>query len=451
MTRFALIVVCVSLIAGCSDSEPVTSTQTANQQFDAQSPETQARAYGKKLADLRDQARSLESEMNFAAAAEVWQRIQNQVSSDFGGNSWQAINAKIAHKAAQRNDQLKPNYSTELRQIASLQANIKSAFMRDQYSQALDLSGQLLRLQEPLFGEISMDIARLKLQIGTLQNKFSLDEPALQNLHAGVGIFRARGIELHPELEAALASLADIYTRQKKYRPAVANQKAATQLAGHLWGTDNLQYARQANQLGVIFHRAGNHSVAFDILNTAKQIRAEKLGTDSVEYAHSCLNLGIVTLSQQKLDQAQKLLVEARTIFGEKQGVADEYTIRSNAQLATVMMLQNRPDLAEKLLDEVVRAGGSSISTSQLVNYKYKLAIALARQGKYETAEPLLQEILGQQKTVHGSSSTQVASTLKALVKVYEATHQKSKLNSIREQLNQITRVASGDDFQARY
>ena len=150
-----------------------------------------------------------------------------------------------------------------------------------------------MQIEEPLCGDVSMDTARLKLQVGTLENKLGHDDLAIKNLHAGIEIFRGKGIELHPELETALANLGESYSRLKKFGPAVANQKSATQISGHMWGTESLQYANQANRLGVIFHRAGNNSVAVKILETAKQIRKQELGSQSIEFANSCLNLGL--------------------------------------------------------------------------------------------------------------------------------------------------------------
>ena len=456
MQRFVLIISLVWLVTGCNNSQPTPTAKSLdnpkrNLDQEASESDHQAKVYTTRMVELRDQALSYESAMKFEEAADVWRQIEHQVSSDFGENSWQAINAKIAHKNALRHAELMANYSAELNQMAVHQKQIKSAFANKQYAQALEQSQRLLNLQEPLFGDVSTVTARLKLQIGTLQQKLGQYEAALKNLHSGIEILRAKGIELHPELEVALSGLADIYSTQQKFRPAVANQKAATQLSGHMWGTDSLQYANQANQLGVIFHRAGNHDVAVNILNTAKEIRKNKLGAESLEYAHSCLNMGVALIAQQKLEEAQQQLSQARSIFGEKLGMANDYAVRCNAQLSTVTMLQNRPELAETLLQEIVDAGGESIPSSQLADYKFKLAIAQARQGKYKSAEPMLNEVLRRQHQIHGADSAQVSKTLNALAKVYQATHQKSKLDSVRKQLNQINRVASGNDFQPRY
>ena len=445
MRRIALAIICISLVSGCRDPQPVAENSATPHAHE------QAEVYGMKLIQLRDQARGLEAELKFSKAAEVWNEIRGQIRSDFGDNSWQEINARIAHKAAIRNDLLLQEHRQELKKIAAIETQIRTAYERKQIQLALDLSQQLLELQQPLFGDVSMETARLQLQIGTMQHQLGQMKRALKNLHAGIEIFRSKGIELHPELEISLAKLAEIYSRQQKYRPAVANQKAATQISGHIWGTDSLQYASQANQLGVIFHRAGNDSVAFKILNTAKAIREDKQGKNSLDYAHSCLNLGIVSLSQQKLDEAQQYLDDARKLFVAQLGIANEYSIRANAQLATIMMLRNRPDVAEQLLNEVLQNAGGRVSTDRKLEYQYKLAIAMARQGRYARSEPLLQEVLGRQNTLYGATSQQSTSTMKALARLFEATHQKDKLAAIRKQLNQTARVAGGNDFQGRY
>ena len=435
-----------TLIFGCSDSDSKPSAKLSKPEVS-----DKAIAYGKQLAQLRDQARSLEQRLEFAKAAKIWQQVVDQVSAEFGENSWQSINAKVAHKSAARNQHLKADCASELKQIMSLQHKIRETFGRGQDQQALDLSRQLLALQEPLYGDVSMDTARLKLQIGSLAERLGLLDLALKNLHSGIEIFRSKGIELHPELEVSLATLANLYGKQAKYLPAVANQKAAVQIAGHIWGTKSLQYANQANQLGVLFHQAGNEDVAAGILEESKMIREQHLGDRSIEFAQSCLNLGIVRLAQQKLDLADQLLNQSRTLFVEHFGMENEYSIRCCSQLATVMMLSNRPEAAEKLLSDIVEIVGANDKSLELADYQYKLAIALARQAKYKQGEPLFLAALKQQQTMFGAGSDQAKTTMLALAKMYEATHQKQKLTAIRKKLNQTAHLASGNDFQPRY
>ena len=445
MKRITLFVVCAVFVAGCSDSTPVVDKAGREQ------VRQQVQEYGERLLELKNQARTLESQMQFAQAAEVWQQVASQIRNDFGENSWQAINARVAHKLALKKQSLKNEHSNELVEMATLEKEIVAAHRAQNSQKSLQLSQRLLSIIEPLLGDVSMETARLKMQIGAIENQLNLDESAAKNLHAGIEIFRDKGIELHPELETALASLASIYTKREKFGPAVANQKSATQIAGMIWGTDSLQYATQANQLGVIFHRAGNHKVAKDVLNSAKKIREQKLGGRSFEYAQSCLNLGIVALAQHNLNQAEKELTTARQLFVSQKGVENEFSIRCGVQLATALMLQNRPDSAEKILKQVVEATEKSASSKELADYRYKLSIALARQGKYKEAEPMLLQVLSKQISAQGAASQQALSTMKALARLYEATHQKEKLNAVRSQLNQTSRVASGSDFQPQY
>ena len=148
MKKIVLLFACIAIATGCNDSTPVAN-QSDSSSVDEKTLE-QAREYGKRLLDLRDQARHFESEMNFSAAAEVWQQVVKRVSTDFGENSWQAINAKIAHKSAVKKQALKNQYARELAQIAALETGIVNAHQQQQTQRALELSRQLLALQQPL-------------------------------------------------------------------------------------------------------------------------------------------------------------------------------------------------------------------------------------------------------------------------------------------------------------
>ena len=447
------LVIGITLAIGCSNANQHAQSHDQNTESHKSARDRKlekAKHYVQSLAELRNQAVAFESSMNFAGASKTWEKIEQQLVQDFGANSWQAINAKIAVKSSRKRMQLSEEHAAELKEIHSLQEQIKDAFQNQDNPTALVLSQKLLNLQQPLFGDVSMETARLLLQIGTLETRLGRIDPAIRNLHRSVEIFRNKGIELHPELETAMASLAEAYTRKQKFRPAVANQKGATRIAGHLWGKESLQYANQANQLGVLFHRAGNDQVATEILTAAKKLREQQLGKDSIEYAHSCLNLGIVSLSQRKLLPAEEQLNLASSVFQKKLGPQNEFTIRCKSELATIMMLQNRPESTVQLLSEIVDALPAE-RQDETADYQYKLAIALARLGKYKQAEPMLDRVLSTYQSRHGVASKQAIKAMKGLAKLFEATHQKTKLKNIHQQLNQTSRVAESNDFHRRF
>ena len=262
-----------------------------------------------------------------------------------------------------------------------------------------------------------------------------------------------RGYGDHPELQLAHAGLAAAYARKGQLAPAVANQKHATRIAGVIEGLQSTEYATQANQLGVLYHQAGNLQVAHDILQATKAIRGRVLGQRSTAFGHSCMNLGVVALDQKQLDEAEENFTVAEQIFAAEFGAGNSLSSRSKSHLATIQMLRNRPDLAERFLRDVVDdlAEAESSDSEGLLAHRYRLAIALARQGKYEDAGPLLESVIDQQRQRFGESDPRTMKSLKAYVLLLESSHQNDAAKAIRQQINRVAKSASGNDFQPLY
>ena len=111
-------------------------------------------------------------------------------------------------------------------------------------------------------------------------------------------------------------------------------------------------------------------------------------------------------------------------------------------------MLNNQPELAEPLLNQLTEmtdkfSNGNSVA---IASAKYRYAVALCRQGKYETAEPILAEVLGIQKQELGLTNSATNQTLKAYALLLKQTKQTEKI----EQLNQTIRTAQQQDPNSR-
>ncbi len=436
---------------GCSESQPV-ATSPPEASIAAHSLSGKAVEHIQELSRLTAQAREYEEHLDFDAAAGTWKTFTSKVVKQFGPESWQARNAEFAYTSAIEKSGFDSSQRQQLKQIRQWNEQIKKSVAGNEINNALELSQDVKQLQSELFGEDSIEVGQSFIQIATLESRLGCSDRAISNFHQGIKILAQRGYTDHPELEMAHAGLASAYSENQKYAPAVANQKVATQISGRIWGLDSLNFATQANQLGVIYHRAGNLDVAFNILSQAKLIRQQALGTKHMAYAHSCLNLGVVMLDLQRLADAEACLVESLAIFERELGSDHPLTIRCKSQFASLHMLRKQPELAEPTLNEIVNSmtHPNDLDDKSLLSHQYRLAVALAQQGKYDRAQPLIEQVIEKQQSLFGASDRRTISSMRAYASMLQSTHQKELAAQVNQQINRVAHVVDANDFQRR-
>ena len=440
------------LVAGCSQ----TGSELANEEeasenvaHDRLAEIQETEQFNKDLEALNELAKSNESEFNFADAATVWGQVQQLVSERFGPDSWQAFNAKLAHDSTFRKSQFDSSELAIEKQITRQLEQVKESIKTKQLAQALATNNKIVELSEQLYGGSSVEFSQALVRSATLESGNQNYSTATKQFHQAIEILRQHGFEDHPDLETAHAGLASAYSKQSKLPPAAANQKEATRISAAVWGRESLNFAIQANQLGVIYHKAGNLDVAFEILDRAKQIREKLLGTDHAMFAHSCLNLGALMLDLDRPDNAEGYLNTALKIFERDFGTDQALTNRAKSHLATIYMLRKKPELAEPLLQSVTKSleeGGE-----EQIQHQFRLSIAYARQGKYDQAKPLLESTIQQQKEKFGSADQRTINSLRAYALVLERTHQTEAAKTVKDHINRVAQQIDSQDFQSRY
>ncbi len=447
-------VVCLALCSGCGEGVPVAQSDSKNEVAESiEAASERVRQFNGELGRLTSEAHALEQEFKFDEAVVVWKRLATIIVGHYGTESWQAKNAQIAMAAALQKSAFGNEQKQQLGKLASLKKQIRQAVAENEFDRALELNLNLQAMHQELFGTDSIESGQSLIQTGLMESRLGMGDRAIQRVHAGVKILSNNDFGDHPELELAHATLAELYAGQEKFGPAVANQKQATRISGSIWGRQSLEFATQANQLGVIFHRAGNLDVAFEILAQARKIRQQLLGADDAAFAHSCLNLGIVQLDRKQFDDADDLLKTALSVFEKQSGPDDSMTLRCKTQIANIYMLRQEPGKAEPLLTDIVNSMSRSNDqdAAQLLSCQYRLAIALARQGKYDRAQPLIQSVIERQQNLYGLSDRRTIDSLQAYALMLESTHQQETATQIRQQINRVARNTGDNDFQPRY
>jgi len=144
----------------------------------------------------------------------------------------------------------------------------------------------------------------------------------------------------------------------------------------------------------------------------------------------------------------------ASAIFHVSEGEGGPSLLRCRSHLATIYMLQQKPNLAEPLLTSVVnvlQTQSSSAAQLELLDHRYRLAIAMARQGKYDHAKPIFESVIQTQKEFFGLSDKRTVTSLKAYALLLERTNFAAAAAKVRRQITQIAHLVEDDDFQPRY
>ena len=439
------------LVAGCSQSgtEVGNNTPVQKPEPDRLALIKETEQFNKDLSSLNELAKQKEKAFEFAQAATIWGQVHQLVSGRFGEGAWQSLNAKIAHDLAYTKSNFSKAQLESEKNIRSRLEAVKQSLKTKQLENALQTSREITELSAKLYGGESIQVAQSLFQEATLAARLQDYSTATRNFHQAIELFRKHDFGNHPEMELAHAGLASSYVQQSKFIPAAANQKEATRISGQIWGRESLDFAMQANQLGVIYHRAGNLEVAFEILDQARAIREKSLGDDHAIYAHSCLNLGAVLLDLKRPDNAESYLKKALEIFDRDFGTDESLTHRAKSHLATIYMLRKQPGQAEPLLQSLAKT--MPVGSTEQIAHQYRLSIAYAKQGKYDLAKPLLEATIEQQKKKFGSADQRTINSLRAYALVLDRTHQTESAEKVKQHINRVASQVNTQDFQQRY
>jgi tetratricopeptide (TPR) repeat protein len=183
-----------------------------------------------------------------------------------------------------------------------------------QYAEAIPLFERALALQEAVFGEMHLEVARCLNKLGTahhLQGNYSRAEPLVQR---ALEIVEAALGENHPEMAAALSNLATLYKAQGNHTRAEPLYQRALAIFEATLGQNHPQVAISPNNLADIYVAQGNYARAEPLYERALTIRKAALGQNHPKVATSLTNLAKSHLAQQRLPEALPLLRSAFSV-----------------------------------------------------------------------------------------------------------------------------------------
>lgn len=403
------------------------------------------------LKEFSQQAKEFEAELRFEEALVSREKIVELAELRFGHGSWQVKNAQIgmkfAHKAVSFDD-LKKQHFLNARKFNQAAAELLAKQDYDPALQnALDSLDILYGLAEPE----SVMVGRQVLKISEIRRKLGLNEEAASDIHRGIRILRGQGFDCHPELEMAHSNLAAIYTRADQFPPSIANQKVATRMASQLWGEQSVQYAQQANQLGMIYHQSGENETALKVLRGSEAIIRLNLGPAALDVGSIRMNIGRVLMEIRNFREALDNFQMAERVFIKLIPRPHSFIVECKTKMATLHMMEHRYVLAEDLLRSAVNEQQqvTGVTPAQLAATEYRLSIALGQQGKYDRTQPLLEKIIAIQQRDLGVANPLTVRSLQAYAIVLKQTQQVEAAERVCLQIEQVTAL-NGDSNSLR-
>ncbi|MEM9411158.1 MAG: tetratricopeptide repeat protein, partial [Planctomycetota bacterium] len=281
------------LVLGCSQSNTPSGSDNNQQEPATASNQTITPTAGpakvgqsaQDLESLTRLAKQYESTQEFTKAATIWGQVEQLVAEQFGNKSWQAQNATMAYRKAIDKGQLTPDELQQLKVTVSHAEELQKLISNQELQSALDVCKQQSAIFSRVLGHDSIEVGQCSIQSATIQHQLGQLDNATKNYHHGIETLKSQGMLDHPELEIAHTGLAEIYASRMKLRPAISNQKEAARIAAVAWGDKSRKFASQANQLGVLYHRAGNLEVAFELLEHTKNLRESQFGNQHEAFA----------------------------------------------------------------------------------------------------------------------------------------------------------------------
>ncbi len=405
---------------------PVVSPSVSGDQWTAIDP---------ALSEQVVRARQLETEGNFAEATRVWSEIESYLTGQFGSQSWQVTNAKLARAETELRSLMTPSQLDQLGQTKQFEQAAARALAEKDYPQAVAALQQMEQTIAAHFGEQYHAIAQVKFQIAQIHHQSENWQAAYKNYRDALLIFQRDYGPLHPHVEMVHFRLAKLMRDQGRWPQAIDYYRRSLELADKIYGPQHVDVATRANDLGTAHFENNELDLALTYLGRAAQIRSESLGEGSPAVGQSMLNLGLVYLQKTEYVSAEQHLSKAARIFQSELGHRHPLTLAAKTRWATSLVLAGKTEVAEQILvdiyrDKLARFGNRHVSTAKTA---YQLAVTRARRGDYAQALPLISQALATQESELGLEHAETQKTVAAYVSMLERSGRQAEAANLKQ------------------
>jgi tetratricopeptide (TPR) repeat protein len=200
----------------------------------------------------------------------------------------------------------------------------------------------------------------------------------------------------HPNVGAALNSLALLYENQGRYVEAEPLYKRALAIAEKVLGPEHPNIAIGLNNVAGVYYLQGYYAEAEPLLKRALTIDEKVVGPEHPGFATDLNNLALLYDAQGRYAEAEPLLKRALVIHEKALGPEHPNVAVDLNNLAELYRDQGRDDEAEPLYKRALAIGEKVLGPEHpdVATRLNNLAALYETQGRYAEAEPLFKRAL---------------------------------------------------------
>ena len=417
-----------------------------------------------EVGQLAQQANQLIQTGDYAAAAQIWERLRDYAESEFEADhpytagalnnlalsyGYQELYSKaealylraveIHEKAFDSNQ---AGYTSTLNNLAGLYES------QGLYKKAEPLFRRALVIDEKALGADHPDTAGSLNNLAGLykaQGSYNKAEPLyLRTLKIREKVLGSD----HPDTAMSLNDLAQLYAYMGLFNQAEPLYQRGLEIYEKSLGADHPFTAASLNNFAGLYYRQGMYSKAEPLYQRALRIVEIKLGPGHTNVSKSLNNLALLYGAQGLYSKAEPLYERALAITEKALGADHPSTATSLNNLALLYDQQSLYSKAEPLHKRALAIRGKALgadhpSTAISLN---NLALLYDAQGLYSKAEPLYERALSITEKALGPDHPSTATSFNNLASLYAAQGLYSKAESLYKRALAIKEKALGPD-----
>jgi CHAT domain-containing protein/tetratricopeptide (TPR) repeat protein len=420
------------------------------------------------------EAKDLQLQGDYAAAAAVWQQLLNSAEQTFGPDH-SGIAIAIDGLASAMHSQGEYAATEHLyRRALTIKEKTLSADHPDIANSLNNLASLLLEQGHITASEIyirrAIAIQAKALDQGHPDTATSLDNLArfyfLQGQRILAEDFYRRSLSIrekalgfnHPDVASSLNNLAGLLNEQGQYGAAELFFQRALDINEKAHGPDHSSVATTLNNLALLLINQGQYDTATSLFRRVLVIDEKTLGPDHPYVATSLNNLALLLNVQGRYGAADPLYRRALAIYEKVFGQDHPEVARTLNNLAALLSDQGKYAEAKTLYHRslTIREANYGPDHPDVAISLNNFALLLSDQGQYSAAESHYRRSFAILEKAHGSdhpavvtslNNLAVFNSLKGLYKIAVATLAKSLENQLIWLIRELPLLPDGSRF----
>jgi serine/threonine protein kinase/tetratricopeptide (TPR) repeat protein len=312
-----------------------------------------------------------------------------------------------------------------------------------------------LELRQSVSGEEHLDTLRCMNVLAVVcKNQGRCDE-ALTVLQKMLIICRRVLGDEHPKALLTLLNLANVYFEQRRFDDAEHLYLEILEIQQRKLGERHPDTARTMNNLANVYRIQGRHAEAEQLYLKVLDVLRDTVVDTHPEVLNSKFNLAGVYFSQRRYDESQRLHLETLDARGQTLGDSHPDTLQSMRAMANVYLVQGRYTEAERLHLETLNASRQTLGDSHpdTLSSMHDLANAYEMTDDHSRAEQLYLRMTGiylhkidSYRETLGIDHPETLASMRKLAHLYSRQGRYNEAATLQEEVLEVQQRILGED-----